>query len=319
MEHLLSLTFALLLDLWLGDPRWLPHPVVMIGKLIAMLENNWNQGRYRRIKGIFMLIIVCLVVLLLTWTVVWIGHQLHSSIGIALETALIWTTIAHKGLKQAAIEVYSPLLKKDLVKAREQLSLIVGRDTAQLGEGEITRGAVETVAENTSDGITVPLFFALIGGAPLAMLYRAVNTCDSMVGYRHTQYKDFGWASARFDDVLNWIPARLTALLLLLIEHSPFHRKGKALRLLKEQANRHPSPNSGWGEAAFALLLGVQLGGKNYYFGEASYRPTIGFARVELQAYHIAQSTNLMSRAVLYFLIFLWIGGVVIEMASSWC
>ncbi|MFG6147762.1 adenosylcobinamide-phosphate synthase CbiB [Halobacillus sp. B23F22_1] len=314
MTHLTSITLAFVLDLWLGDPRWLPHPVRLIGRMIAYFEGKWNRGNFRRIKGVVMLIVLCIVVFFLSWTIIWAGYQLHMAAGIAAETLLIWTTIASKGLKEAAMDVYIPLVERNLPKARHNLAMIVGRDTEQLNESEIARGAVETVAENTSDGITAPLFFALIGGAPLAMLYRAVNTCDSMVGYRHDRYVKFGWGSARFDDVLNWIPARVTALLLLIAEKSSH----VTLRMLREQARRHPSPNSGWGEASFALLLGVQLGGKNYYFGEASYRPTIGFQRQELHAHHILESTKIMLRAVIYFLIVLWIGGILIEMASSW-
>ncbi|WP_188378835.1 adenosylcobinamide-phosphate synthase CbiB [Halobacillus andaensis] len=314
MAHLMALTLAFMLDLWLGDPRWLPHPVRMIGQLIAFFEKKWNHGNFRRVKGAAMLLIVGIIVFFLSWTIVWGGYQIHMAAGIAAEALLIWTTIAQKGLKEAAMDVYRPLVEKDFTKARQNLAMIVGRDTGQLNESEIARGAVETVAENTSDGITAPLFFALIGGAPLAMLYRAVNTCDSMVGYRHERYVQFGWGSARIDDVLNWIPARLTAWLLLLVEKS----SAVTFRLLREQARRHPSPNSGWGEAAFALLLGVQLGGKNYYFGEASYRPTIGFMRQELHAQHILESTKIMLRAIIYFLIVLWMGGTLIEMASSW-
>ncbi|MCP3027864.1 adenosylcobinamide-phosphate synthase CbiB [Halobacillus sp. A5] len=317
-SHLIALTLAFFLDLWLGDPRWLPHPVVMIGRLIAYLEKKWNQGSYRRLKGSMMLLMVCGCVFAISSALVWGGYQLHFTAGLFLEAVLIWTTIAGKGLKQAAAAVYKPLIEKDFIRARQQLAMIVGRDTEQLGEAGITRGTVETVAENTSDGVTAPLFFAFVGGAPLAMVYRAVNTCDSMVGYRHERYRQFGWASARFDDVVNYLPARMTAWLLLLGERSRYHQKKEVFRLLPHQAERHPSPNSGWGEAAFALLLGIQLGGKNYYFGEASYRPVIGVPREELQAYHILQSTKLMMRAVVYFLIFLWIGGVLIEMAVSW-
>ncbi|ASN07318.1 adenosylcobinamide-phosphate synthase CbiB [Virgibacillus necropolis] len=318
MEHLIAITIAFLLDLWLGDPRWLPHPVRMIGSLIHFLEKRWNKGKFRRFKGIVMVIIVCSLVSAIAWLVTLLGYHVHVVLGIVIESYFIWTTIALKGLKEASMDVYTPLIESDYAVARQQLSMIVGRDTAHLGESEMTRGTVETVAENTSDGITAPLIFALLGGAPLAMLYRAVNTCDSMVGYRHERYYYFGWASARLDDVLNWIPARLTALLLLLLEQTPYQTKKEAFILLFSHSKRHPSPNSGWGEAAFALLLGIQLGGENRYFGEVSIRPTIGIAYEEMNAEHIKAAHHLMTRATLYVMTFLWIGGVAIEMASTW-
>lgn len=318
IEHLIAITVAFLLDLWLGDPGWLPHPVRMIGSLIHFLEKSWNKGRFRRFKGMLMVIIVCSLVSVITWSITFLGYHFHVLLGIVMESYFIWTTIALKGLREASVDVYTPLVESDYRKARQQLSMIVGRDTDQLDESGMVRGTVETVAENTSDGITAPLIFALLGGAPLAMLYRAVNTCDSMVGYRHAQYYYFGWASARLDDVLNWIPARLTAILLLLLERTRYQSKKEACKLLFSHSKRHPSPNSGWGEAAFALLLGIQLGGENCYFGKVSIKPTIGIPYVEMNAEHINAAHRLMTRGTLYIIIFLWIGGVAVEMASTW-
>lgn len=318
MEHLIAITVAFVLDLSLGDPRWLPHPVRIIGSLIHYLEKRWNKGRFRRFKGIIMVIIVCGLVGVITWVVTFLGYHVHYVLGIAIESYFIWTTIALKGLREAAMDVYTPLVKSDYPGARQQLSMVVGRDTDHLDEPGIVRGTVETVAENTSDGITAPLIFALIGGAPLAMLYRAVNTCDSMVGYRHEQFYYFGWASARLDDVFNWIPARLTALLLLLLERSPYQSKKEGMHLLFSHSKRHPSPNSGWGEAAFALLLGIQLGGENRYFGEVSNKPKIGIPYVEMNVNHIQAANQLVVRGTLYVITFLWIGGLVIEMAITW-
>jgi adenosylcobinamide-phosphate synthase len=190
---------------------------------------------------------------------------------------LISTTIAIKGLASAGKSVKEPLAEGDLVRARKSLSMIVGRDTEHLEESEIVRGAVETVSENTVDGITAPLFWALIGGAPLAMAYRAVNTLDSMVGYKNEQYFQFGWASARLDDIVNWLPARLTALTMwfssLFIRGS---RHRDAWKITWSDAGKHPSPNSGWSEAMVAGLMGVQLGGVNYYKGRISERAQMG-------------------------------------------
>ncbi len=318
ITHLIALSCAFLLDIWLGDPRWLPHPVRMIGNLIQFFENRWNKGKFRRFKGMVMVLIVCGAVYVMTWLVMTLSYHVHVVLGAAIESLLIWTTIALRGLKEASQEVYEPLMESNFTRARHKLSMIVGRDTEHLDESEIARGTVETVAENTSDGITAPLLFAFLGGAPFAMLYRAVNTCDSMVGYRHDRFYLFGWASARLDDVLNLIPARLTSVLLLLVEKTHFQTKKEAMTLLFLHSKRHPSPNSGWGEAVFAILLGIQLGGENRYFGEASFRPTIGIPYKKMGAEHIKAAQNYMMRAALYVLTLLWIGGAAIELAVTW-
>ncbi|MFD2923730.1 adenosylcobinamide-phosphate synthase CbiB [Halobacillus naozhouensis] len=318
MEHLIALTAAFLLDLWIGDPRWVPHPVRLMGGLIHFLESSWNKGRLRRFKGVAMVLIVCSVVFVLTWSITALGYHVHVVLGVVIESFFIWTTIALKGLKEASMNVYIPLMESDYTRARHHLSMIVGRDTDYLGESELARGAIETVAENTSDGITAPLFFAFLGGGPLAMLYRAVNTCDSMVGYRHERFYFFGWASARLDDVLNWVPARLTSILLLILEKTRFQTKKEAFTLLFRHSKRHPSPNSGWGEAVFSILMGIQLGGENRYFGEISMRPTIGIPYEKMGAEHIKAAHHIMMRATLYMILLLWIGGAVIEVAVTW-
>jgi len=238
-------------------------------------------------------------------------------VGIAIEAILIWTTIAEKSLKEAALTVYDPLQKGELNEARHKLSYIVGRDTDQLDEQGIVRATIETVAENTSDGVTAPLFYALIGGAPLALLYRAVNTCDSMVGYKNEKYMEFGWASAKLDDLLNLIPSRLTSMCMLFSNrgvHSSFFQTAK---LVLRDAKKHPSPNSGWGEAAVAALLGIQLGGLNFYKGIRSDRAKMGEPYLPVSDQHILQANGILSRTVLAFLLLLWIGGIFIEMAYT--
>lgn len=196
--------------------------------------------------------------------------------------------------------------------------MIVGRDTDQLDESELTRATVETVAENISDGVTAPLFWALIGGAPLAMVYRAVNTCDSMIGYKNERYYKFGWASARFDDVVNWLPSRMTGFCIIFSSPSSFITKKQALHDVKHEASKHPSPNSGWGEGAVALLLGVQLGGTNYYQGIKSERSLMGQALGPLQKQHILDSISMMKCSVWLFFIILWIGGGSYAVTSTW-
>jgi adenosylcobinamide-phosphate synthase len=316
--HLAALTLAFLLDLLIGDPPKWPHPVRWIGSFILFLDKKWNRGGQRKVKGVIMVLTVLGAVFLAASAITYTGYHIHPLAGIIVEAILISTTIAQKSLKEAALEVYSPLHRENISEARLKLSYIVGRDTDKLEEPEIVRGTVETVAENTSDGITAPLFWALIGGAPLALLYRAANTCDSMAGYKNEKYLEFGWASARLDDLLNFIPARLTGLLMLLgkkPEHSSFK---EAWDILLRDSRKHPSPNSGWGEAAAAALMGVQLGGINYYKGIVSDRARMGDPVVILEKGHILSVIEIMKRTSLLFLLFLWLGGMLFELAVTW-
>lgn len=316
--HLLSITLAIILDKIIGDPPSWPHPVKGMGKLIFLLDKKWNNGQKRRIKGLWMLMIVLLLTFLVSLFLIYISYQLHWWVGVMVEALLIATTIAQKSLKDAAIEVYEPLQANDLVMARRKLSYIVGRDTEQLEEEEIVRATVETVAENTSDGITAPLFWAFIGGAPLSLVYRAINTCDSMVGYKNDKYGEFGYYAAKCDDIVNYLPSRITAMLVLLFSRSPFYCKKEAWKLLFQDAKKHPSPNSGWGEAVTAILLGVQLGGVNYYKGKKSDRARMGKALQPLATIHILESTKIADKAVVCFYLFLVIGGIGFELANAW-
>ncbi|WP_041267949.1 adenosylcobinamide-phosphate synthase CbiB [Geobacillus genomosp. 3] len=316
MTHLAALTLALCLDALMGDPRWLPHPVRGMGWLIAYFDRRWNGGNGRRLKGAAAVAAVLVIVYGLSAAVVQASYALSMYVGVAVEAVLIFTAIAPKSLAEAAEDVRRPLEAGDLLSARRALSMIVGRDTERLDEAGIARACVETVAENTSDGVTAPLFYAALGGAPLALLYRAVNTCDSMVGYKNETYREFGWAAARLDDMLNYIPARLTALVMVLAYGG--RRLRRSLAVLFRDARRHPSPNSGWPEAGMAALLGVQLGGTNTYGGVVSRRPTIGDPDVPLRAAHIHQATRIMIGTVLMFTLLLWIGGMIVALAGAW-
>ncbi|MGP4060398.1 adenosylcobinamide-phosphate synthase CbiB [Halobacillus sp. H74] len=318
LSHLIAITLAYGLDRLFGDPKGIPHPVIGIGKLISYLEKVWNQGGGRIVKGGFMAVLVIGICFFSSFVMIEQLFDWNHYAAIGLEAVLIWTTIAEKGLRQAAMEVYRPLKKGDLPRARKYLSYIVGRDTDHLEEPQIVRGTVETVAENISDGVTAPLFYALIGGAPLAIAYRAINTCDSMVGYRNERFKDFGFVSAKLDDLFNLIPSRLTAFVMILFSSFSIKEKQKLFQELLVQARRHPSPNSGWGEAAAALLLEVQLGGINYYFGEKSERPKIGKALRSPAAYHIEQVNHLLAITVWMWMLLLWLGGIGIELAITW-
>jgi adenosylcobinamide-phosphate synthase len=317
LHHLIAITLAYIIDMVIGDPPNWPHPVRWIGALIYKLEKSLNKGRWRKLKGACMLAIVLLAAGGISFLIIRFFYGIHPAAGILAEGILIFTAIAQKSLKDAALDVYEPLAKGDMKEAREKLSYIVGRDTDSLDEPGIVRAAVETVAENTSDGITAPLFWAFIGGAPLALIYRAINTCDSMVGHRNERYGEFGWASARIDDIANWIPSRLTSVCIMLTQKPEHTSAGDAWSILLRDAREHPSPNSGWGEAAVAALLGVQLGGINFYKGVISNRATMGNPMVLLEKEHILKSISIMKRTVFIFLLLLWIGGMLLEMALT--
>lgn len=318
IQHLGVIILAYVLDRFIGDPPDWPHPVKAFGKMIAFLDTHWNRGRYPRFMGVIMVIILLGMVLGVGLGLVILSYRLHPVAGFGLEAVLIATTISHKGLQKAACDVAGPLQHHDLKTARENVSWIVGRDTENLNESGIVRGAVETVAENTSDGITAPLFWAFIGGAPLALVYKLINTCDSMVGYTDDQYRAFGWASARLDDLVNWIPSRLTGMVMMLVKKPEHMTRRDAWATLLRDAKKHPSPNSGWGEAAMASLLGVRLGGLNSYGGRTSHRAEMGEAFITLDKEHINQSIVIMERTVLLFLVFIVLGGLTIASAITW-
>ncbi|TQK74208.1 adenosylcobinamide-phosphate synthase [Brevibacillus sp. AG162] len=298
MTEVWILCAAYLIDRVVGDPRSLPHPVIIMGWWITRLEqvirSLVKEESHLKLAGVlFPLVIVCgsyAVVWLLLWGVTFI----HPVLAWILGAWLISTTIATKGLADAGMEIARHLVAGDMEAARRSLSMVVGRDTERLDEPEVCRGAVETVAENIVDAIVSPLIYAAIGGAPLAMAYRAANTLDSMVGYKNEQYRNLGWASARFDDVLNYIPARLTALLLVGASWLQRLDWKQCWAMIRRDAHLHPSPNSGLPEAGVAGALGVQLGGLNYYQGVASNRAKMGDAKRPLQASDIVATIRLM-------------------------
>ena len=314
---------AIAIDLIVGDPRGLPHPVVIMGRAISSYERLWNRGtaQQRQLSGALLTVMVVGGVWLISWLLLFVLAKLHPGLALIAELWLLSTTLAIKGLGEAARAVAAPLNKGNLPAARQALSMIVGRDTQRLEEADITRGAVETVAENTVDGITAPLLFALIGGAPLALAYKAVNTLDSMVGYRNERFNDFGYASAKLDDIANWLPARLTVVclwmagMLLSFKGRKLRWQG-ALSATRQQAPRHPSPNAGWPEAMVANLLGVQLGGTNVYQGVVSHRATLGTPCEALKVAHIETTVWLMHGAWLLF--FVLMSGLMAGLAWAW-
>jgi adenosylcobinamide-phosphate synthase len=271
------LVAAVILDLLLGDPRWFPHPVVLIGKMIVSLEKSLRRNvTNERLAGMLLLLVTVGTTYGLALAAVMGASAVHPYAGWIVATLMAWTTLAARSLHRESGLVAAALQEGNLPEARRYLSFIVGRDTATLDEPEIWRGAVETVAENTTDGVIAPLFFLLLGGPPLALAYKAVNTLDSMVGYKNDRYLRFGWASARFDDLVNYLPARLTGFLMVFVSPLIGLSMGNSWRIMIRDGRNHASPNSGISEAAAAGALGVRLGGTNSYFGKPVPKPTIG-------------------------------------------
>ncbi|NBI30244.1 adenosylcobinamide-phosphate synthase CbiB [Chengkuizengella marina] len=293
-EILWMLAAAMMVDWIIGDPKWFPHPVILIGKLIKTIENHWYGQS--KVRGIWLIVVVLLLSVIST-SIITFGLQfIHPWLGYIANVWLIATTIAIKGLKEAALLVYTPLKHGNLSDARKYVGYIVGRDTANLSEIEIIRATVETVSENIVDAVISPLLYALLGAAPLAMLYRATNTLDSMVGYKNDKYKHYGWASARFDDLLNWIPARFTGFFIVVISFFSKNFNGlRAWKAIQQFAHQHPSPNSGIPESAVAGALGIQLGGRNMYGGIVSERARMGVALRDLYRNDILHSIHILN------------------------
>ncbi|MGO8746380.1 MAG: adenosylcobinamide-phosphate synthase CbiB [Thermoguttaceae bacterium] len=290
-----QILFAVALDLVLGDPRWLPHPVRGIGRLALWLERGSRRAfGSTRFAGLVTAFATYALVGGLTWGLIRAAATLSPLAGDLISIAVIYTTIAARDLARHSMAVFRPLAAGDLVEARRRAGAIVGRDTDRLDEPGVVRAAVESVAESTVDGVTAPLFFAALAGPVGAMVYRAVNTLDSMFGHHDDRYRRFGWAAARIDDLANYVPARLTAPLLCVAALLLRLRCGQAVWTLLRDGSKHASPNSGLAEAAMAGALGVQLGGLTYYDGEPLEKPPIGDAIVPLAPRHIPRANTVM-------------------------
>ena len=299
MALILTAVLAFLLDLLLGDPAKLPHPVVWMGKAITSLEKRLRKifpstPRGELTAGTILALSLPLGTLALTTVVLWVAAQVHILLWFALEVFWGWQALALKGLRQESCRVYAALTTGTLDQARQAVARIVGRDTQCLDEAGVTRAAVETVAENFSDGVAAPLFYYLIGGAPLALCYKAINTMDSMVGYRTETYLYFGRPAARLDDVANYLPARLSALLLVAAAWLLGEDGRGAWRIWRRDRRNHASPNSAQTEAAMAGALNVRLAGPASYFGKRVDKPTIGDDIRPIQAEDILRSNRLL-------------------------
>jgi adenosylcobinamide-phosphate synthase len=288
---------AVILDWIIGDPYWFPHPIKYIGKLIKALEGFGRKHiKYNKAMKLYGGVVV-IVVAFLSFIIPFIILKSIENIPILfhiINILILWTTLAARCLHSEAKKVYTALKKKGIQEARIKLSYIVGRDTSQLSEREIIRADVETVAENTSDGVIAPLIFAIIAGAPLAMLYKAINTMDSMLGYMNEKYRFVGFFPAKTDDVFNFIPARITGVLLCLVAPIKGGSIIKSLKIMWRDRKNHKSPNCAYPEAAVAGALEIQLGGTNIYFGEILIKPTIGEKIKELSKEHIIATIQLM-------------------------
>lgn len=304
LHHLIACALGFFIDRFYGEPKWLKHPVILIGNVISYFTKTLNVGKYRRLKGAFTAVATILLTGAIVFAIVFFPYKVHPALGIAIETIFIALGLAQKSLKQAAFEVRDPLIAGDVNTARQKLGWIVGRDTENLDEANITRGVVETVSENTSDGVTAPLFYGLLFGATGLWIYKAVNTLDSMIAYKNDKYGEFGFVAAKLDDIANFIPSRITGFLLLICAPNDYGLsfKTRFSRWLID-APKHPSPNSGYLEAATAYQLGIQLGGLNYYGGVASHRQEMGEPYVKLCAIHIERTVVQMERTSLAFLI----------------
>ncbi|MBI5417578.1 cobalamin biosynthesis protein CobD [Candidatus Poribacteria bacterium] len=289
------ITSAFTLDLILGDPGWLPHPVRGIGWLITKLEPHFRELiKNIRLAGVLFWVVIISIVWGLTYFIIKEISFINENAGSVFSILFIYTTIAIKDLKDESMMVYYALENNDIESARKNLSYIVGRDTHNLDEKEIIRAAVETIAENSVDGIISPLFYAFIGGAPLALAYKAINTLDSMVGYKNEKYISFGWASARLDDLFNYIPSRISAMLIPIASWMIGKDGKSAWRIALRDGDKNPSPNSGIPEAAVAGALGIQLGGLNYYNNMASLKPYIGNKIYPLERKYIKESIEII-------------------------
>ena len=287
------------LDALFGDPAWLPHPVVYMGKAISKLEKFLRPRLPKTPQGELLggaIVAFCLPVgtFLLTGLVCWGAARLHPLLGLAVQMFWCGQALAARGLVQESTNVYKELKKPDLPGARKAVSRIVGRDTAELTAEGVTKAAVETVAENASDGVIAPLLYMLIGGAPLALTYKAINTMDSMLGYKNEKYLYFGRIPAKLDDAANYLPSRLAALLWVAAAAFTHNDAKGAWKIWRRDRRRHASPNSAQTESACAGALGVQLAGPAYYFGQYYPKLTIGDALRPIEPEDILRANRMM-------------------------
>ncbi len=319
-NHILAFVLGFVLDLILGDPYWMPHPIRLIGTLIAKLEKQLNHGKKKRQLpcGRILVFLVTGITGLTTLVVICGGYLLGKLPGVVIETILSYYILATKCLKVESMKVYHALSAGDVEGARKAVSMIVGRDTSVLDDVGIAKAAIETVAENTSDGIIAPMLYTAIGGPVLGFLYKSINTMDSMVGYKNERYLYFGRTAAKLDDVVNFLPSRISAWLMiaasfLLGVADSYHYSGRQAQLIhKRDCRKHASPNSAQTESTCAGALGIQLAGDAVYFGVVHKKPFIGDPVRDVEYEDIKRANNLLyGTAVLCMGICLFLLGVI--------
>ncbi|MBZ4666292.1 adenosylcobinamide-phosphate synthase CbiB [Mahella sp.] len=295
---MLDITLGYVLDLLAGDPYWFPHPVRFIGRLISFMEAPLRKiaksAAMQKATGVVLAVITVGVSYAVLYFMLKYARQWNEVAFHVLNILFIYTTLATRSLGYEAVKIYRLLKNGNIDGARHALSFIVGRDTECLDMHQISRAVVETVAENASDGIVAPLLYLFIGGAPLAMAYKAVNTLDSMVGYKNERYRYFGWASARLDDIANFIPARITGLLMTPAAALSGNSPKMAFMTMIKQGSHHESPNSGYPEAAMAGALGIMLGGPSTYGGKLVNKPVLGQELNAIEPSHILEAVRIM-------------------------
>lgn len=316
LERGIVITIAFVLDFLFGDPQGMWHPVIGIGKLISGTEEllrrifNISEERNKdkikkRVAGMLLSIIVIAVSVGICFLILMLADKINHILRLAVESFMCYQMLAMKSLRDESMKVYAALMTEDIEASRKAVSMIVGRDTDKLDEKGVTKAAVETVAENTSDGIIAPLLFMLLLGAPGAYFYKAINTMDSMIGYKNDRYVYFGTVAARLDDVVNFIPARLSAILMIIAAYIlPDMDGANALRIFKRDRLNHTSPNSAQTEACCAGALDIKLAGDAYYFGKLHRKLTIGDAIREIEIEDIKRANRLMYATSFAMLVF---------------
>lgn len=291
-----ELTIGFLLDLLIGDPQNPFHPIRFIGSLCSSLEKFFRKilNNYLKIAGLLTWIFSVAIVYIITSVIIRFSFNINFILGIIISGIMIYFTISTKALKVEGLKVIKFLLRDDLEGARKQLSYIVGRDTASLDKEGILRAVVETIAENMSDGVVAPILYAGLFGAPFAFVYKAVNTMDSMFGYKNDKYKDFGFFPAKLDDIFNYIPARITGYLITIAAFILKLDYKNSYKIYSRDKNNHSSPNSAHPEAAVAGAIGLKLGGSNYYFGKLVEKPTIGDAIKVIDITDVYQTNKIL-------------------------
>lgn len=291
MEFLIKIWIAYILDLIFGDPENLIHPVQIIGKLITILEKILLRKKFKILAGGILAIITIGVTYFICY---FISKNIQNSIIAILEIYLMYTIFSINSLAREGKKVYKILKAGNIDVARKELSYLVSRDTGEMDEKMVIRSTMETISENTVDGIIAPMFYMFLGGLPLAMAYKAINTLDSMVGYKNDKYIDFGKISAKIDDVANFIPARITGILIVISSFILRYDYKNALKVFFRDRKNHSSPNSAHSEASVAGALGVQFGGKVSYFGKEYDKPTIGDKKKDFELEDIKKNIKIM-------------------------